>query len=128
MVEIVGVWRLVAAEARDPHGAAVDGPYGPEPMGVIQFTPTRMMAVVGDGRTTLSEGAPPRFYLSYSGPWRFDGSTLVTSVEHASDPARMGTEQVRSVQFRSQRMVLSPPPRLVQGIMTTLELSWEKLA
>ena len=58
----------------------------------------------------------------------FDGSTLVTKVDAALDPARMGTEQVRKVRFEGERMILTPPPLEVNGVKVTRELTWEKIS
>jgi len=49
-------------------------------------------------------------WLTYGGPYTFDGKKLVTSPDLASDPARM-VDQVRGVRFEGGKMVLSPPPR-----------------
>ena len=58
----------------------------------------RMMAVVCDGATELPVGAK-REYSSYCGNYTFDGKTLITKVDAASDPSRVGSDQVRGVRF-----------------------------
>jgi hypothetical protein len=126
MLSMIGTWRLVEVRAFDPEGRPVPSQYGPTPMGVVQFAPDRMMAVLGDSRSPAAgEG---RFYTSYTGPWRFDGTTLVTRVDGCSDPSRMGTDQVRGVRAEGERIVLTPPPRAVGGVMQQPELVWERLA
>ena len=91
-------------------------PYGPQPMGVVTFSvDRRMAAVVCDGRTSLPSGKGAREYNSYCGAYTFDGATLVTRVDACSDPARMGSDQVRGVRFEGTRLVLMPPPRPVAG-------------
>ncbi|MFC7692251.1 lipocalin-like domain-containing protein [Paeniroseomonas aquatica] len=92
MLSMLGTWRLVAVRAFDPEGREVPSQYGHLPMGVVTFEPTRMMAVLGDSRPPAAGEA--RFYTSYTGPWTFDGATLVTRVDGCSDPARMGTDQI----------------------------------
>ena len=57
----------------------------------------------------------------------FDGATLVTRVDACSDPARMGSDQVRRVRFEGDRLVLVPPPRPWQGVTQHRELLWEKV-
>jgi hypothetical protein len=128
MIDIIGCWRLVEVRATGPDGAPIrDHQYGPEPMGILQFTPQRMHAAVGDGRAAVPPGKS-RFWVSYGGPYRFDGTLLVTRVDVTSAPDRMGSDQVRQVRAEGERVWLSPPARVVDGVMHQLELLWERLA
>ncbi len=125
---VVGVWRLAATKATDPGGKPVSAPYGPRGMGLVTLTADgRMMAVLVDARAQLPEGAK-RDYSSYCGNFTFDGSTLITTVDACSDPARMGTRQVRKVRFEGERMILVPPVTEVNGIKMTRELTWERIS
>jgi hypothetical protein len=126
MLSMLGTWRLVAVRAFDPEGRPVAAQYGEAPMGVVTFEPTRMMAVLGDSRPPVA--GEERFYTSYTGPWTFDGRTLITRVDGCSDPGRMGTEQVRQVRAEGDAIVLVPPPRLFRGVMQQPELVWRRLA
>lgn len=124
----VGTWRLVAASAVDANGNRKDVPYGPRGMGLVTLTADgRMMAVLVDGRKSLPDGAK-RDYSSYCGNYTFDGSTLTTIVDAASDPARMGSAQVRKVRFDGDRMILMPPPSEVNGVKVQRELTWERVS
>jgi hypothetical protein len=112
MQSIVGTWKLLHATARDAAGAARPLPYGGKPLGRLTLTADgRMMSVVCDGRTELPAGVR-REYSSYCGNYTYDGERLVTRVDAASDPSRIGSDQVRGVRFEGERMVLIPPPRL----------------
>ena len=125
---VVGVWRLVATKATDANGKAMEVPYGPRGMGIVTLTSdNRMMAVLVDGRSKLPDGAK-REYSSYCGNFTFDGSTLITTVDAASDPARMGSQQVRKVRFEGDRMILVPPVTEVNGVKVTRELTWERIS
>ncbi|MDB5374434.1 MAG: hypothetical protein JWP04_3076 [Belnapia sp.] len=126
MLQIIGTWRLVEVRAVDPEGRPVPSQYGEAPMGVVTFAPGRMMAVLGDSRPPVT--GEVRFYTSYTGPWTFDGATLITRVDGCSDPTRMGTDQIRKVRTEGAHIVLTPPPRLHQGVMQQPELVWERLA
>jgi hypothetical protein len=53
---------------------------------------------------------------------------LVTRVDAASDPTRIGSDQVRGVRFEGERMVLIPPPRLTGENEETREITWERIA
>ena len=116
------------ATSVDPAGKELPSPYGPKKMGRVTFNADgRMMAVLVDGRPDLPEGTA-RDYASYCGNDRFDGKTLVTRVDAASDPARMGTDQIRDVRFEGNRMVLRPPPRVQGDVTHHRELYWEKVS
>lgn len=128
MPSIVGTWKLVGAAARDGAGNPLPVPYGGKGMGRVAFTAEgRMMAVVCDSRAELPAGIE-RGYSSYCGHYTFDGSRLVTRVDAASDPARIGSEQVRGVRFDGERMVLTPPPRPHASGEEYRELTWERIA
>src|SRR3982074_3809652 len=97
MTSIVGTWRLVRAEAFDANGKPQPAPYGGPPIGRVMFTSSGpMMAMAGGGRL----GAHPaqvREYKTYAGAYTFDGKRLIARVDSCSNPAYMGTEQVREV-------------------------------
>ena len=125
---IVGTWRLVETRARNGAGAPMHPPYGPQPMGVTVFSADRrMVAVLCDARPALPDGEGEREYNSYCGTYTFDGATLVTRVDACSDPARMGSDQVRQVRFEGDRLVLMPPPRPRRGETQHRELFWERV-
>lgn len=129
MISIIGTWRLVRASAVAADGTPMPPPYGGDKMmGRVTFNGDgRMMAVLCDGRTKLPDGER-REYSSYCGNYTFDGKRLVTRVDAASDPARMGTDQVRDVSFDGRLMVLRPPLRAYLRQAEQRELYWEKIA
>ena len=125
MKSIVGTWRLVKAEAHDGGGKPLPAPYGGKGMGRVTFSAEgRMAAVVVDGRPELSPNIK-RDYSSYCGSYTFDGTRLVTRVDAASDPSRLGGDQVREVSFDGDFMVLRPPPRAGGEYRV---LTWEKIS
>src|SRR5579864_6942061 len=104
MPSIIGTWRMVAATAKDANGNPLPPPYAGQGMGRVTFTAEgRMMAVTCDGRPELPPGTR-REYSSYCGNYTFDGRRLVTHVDAASEPSRIGGEQVRDVSFDGDRM------------------------
>ncbi len=112
MSKHVGTWRLVRAEAVDANGNQVASPFGGENVigRVVLTADGRMSAAITDARTTIPPGQV-REYSCYAGAYTFDGKTLITTVDSCSDPARMGTQQVREVHFDGDLMVLQPPLR-----------------
>jgi hypothetical protein len=128
MSSIVGTWKLVRATARNAEGAELPPPYGGHPLGRVTFTADgRMMSVVCDGRCELPPGAR-REYSSYCGNYTFDGARLVTLVDAASDPSRIGGEQPRGVRFEGEFMILSPPRRGSGAAAEYREITWERIA
>jgi hypothetical protein len=129
MPSIVGTWRMIAATAKDKDGRPLPEPYGGGGMGRVAFTADgRMMAVTCDARRELPP-ATERAYSSYCGNYTFDGKRLVTRVDAASDPSRIGSDQVREVSFEGEdRMVLRPPPRPAAGGEEYREIAWQRLS
>jgi hypothetical protein len=129
MPSIIGTWKLVAAAARDKTGKPLPAPYGGKGLGRVMFNADgRMMAVTCDGRAELPAGSG-RAYSSYIGNYTFDGSRLVTRVDGASDPSRIGSDQVRQVAFLDDdRMILRPPPRQTETGDEFRELTWQRIA
>lgn len=126
--DVTGTWRLVKAHATTEDGKPAASPYGEKAMGrLVLNKDNRTMTVVCDGRPTLPAGET-RGYASYCGNFTFDGKQLVTRVDAASDPARLGTDQVRDVRFEGALMVLRPPRRLIGGQNLQLEIYWERIA
>src|ERR1700751_3494600 len=125
---IVSTWKLPHATARDAAGTARPSPYGWKALGRVTFTADgRMMSVVCDGRKERPAGVS-REYSSYCGNYTYDGEKLVTRVDAASDPSRIGTDQARGVSFAGERMVLIPPPRRTAEIEEHREITWERIA
>lgn len=129
MTNVFGTWRLVRAVSRDGDGNELPVPYGGHPMGRVALgADGRMMAMTGDGRKDIPGGAP-REYSAYCGNYTYDGTQLITRVDAASDPARIGTDQVRDVSFENGLMVLRPPLRSYGGATAERRsLYWEKIS
>ena len=86
---IIGTWRLRSTKAVDDDGKPLPPPLGPSPNGVVCFQPDgRMYSVICDGRTEMPSGEE-RVFISYTGNYTFDGETLSTRVDAASDPSRV---------------------------------------
>jgi hypothetical protein len=128
MPSIVGTWKLVRATARNAAGGELPAPYGGHAMGRVTFSADgRMMSVVCDGRPELPPGMS-REYSSYCGNYTFDGTRLVTCVDAASDPSRIGGEQPRGVRFDGEFLILSPPPRGAGSKAEYREIIWQRIA
>lgn len=128
MNDIVGTWRLLRAQAWDADGKPVNPPYDGQGIGRIVFTAEGRMAVMMiDGRKEIPAGQK-REYSGYCGTYSFDGKQLITHVDTAPDPSRIGTDQVRGVRFEGKLMVLRPPVRMQNGVAEQRELTWERIS
>jgi len=94
---------------------------------VLFMSSGRMMAMTGDGRQALA--GQIREYNTYAGTYTFNGKRLITRVDCCSNPAYMGTEQVREVGHEGGLMVLRPPVRPYAGRPPEQRvLYWEKIS
>ena len=107
MNKVIGTWACVRVEAVDANGKPTTAPFGGEDtLGRIVFTKDgRMSAAIIDARLEIPDGET-RDYSCYSGLYTFDGKTLITRVDACSDPERMGPEQIRTVSFDGEIMIL----------------------
>src|SRR5690349_11880331 len=91
------IWTVVEAFAFDADGREVPSPIGRHPMGVTIFEEDRMLGSVTE---RPSPGTASRVLISYTGPYRFNGTELITDADIASRPDLV-TQQIRSVRFES---------------------------
>ncbi|HEX3418964.1 MAG TPA: hypothetical protein VHT21_21555 [Stellaceae bacterium] len=109
--------------------------------GALAFVVPAANAVVLDS-TDIAIGVPNAALSAFIGPYAnlhidltstttandtYDGEKLVTRVDAASDPSRIGSDQVRGVRFEGERMVLIPPPRRTGETEEHREITWEPL-
>jgi hypothetical protein len=85
-------------------------------------SPTR-----GSTPARSGSGARPREYNSYTGAYAFDGATLTTRVDGATELARVGGDQVRAVRFEDGKLILNSPRRPRHGMLQDHELAWERI-
>jgi hypothetical protein len=111
---------------KDETGALVPTPLGPQLMGVAEIGEERMAVVVVDGRAALPVDVPNRL-LAYSGLYTFDGSTLTTTVDAASDPALVGTTQTRSIMLDGSRMVATPLNEIGGVRENSTAFTWQRI-
>ena len=118
------MWKLIEARRFDEAGREMQ-PIGPNPMGFVLFEADRMMAAVVDGRAELPPGIESRFFVAYSGTYRFEGDQLVTQADSASSPSLLA-DQVRRIRFVSATRMIATPISGVPG-QTGTELTWERV-
>ena len=127
MNDIIGTWRLVGETAVGSDGQPRPTLFGPSLLGVWTFDASgRNVLAAVDGRRDVAEGE--RMFLSYSGPFEFDGARLTTIVDATSDPKILNVPQVRDVRFEADKMILSPPVGYRGQADVHRELTWQRIA
>lgn len=127
MDNIDGTWRFVRSTARDAAGNPRPTSYDGQGMGRIVIGGGRMAVMMIDWRASVP-GGQKREYSGYTGTYTFDGKQLVTTVDAAPDPSRVGTQQPRGVRFEDGLMILTPPPRAIDGVTEHRDIYWEKVS
>lgn len=126
---ITGTWKLIRTSAQGEDGSPLPPPFGGEEVigRLVLDQRGRMVGSICDGRLEIPAGER-REYSFYCGNYTFDGKRLVTRVDVAIDPTRMGSDQIRDVSFEGKLMVLRPPLRNYHGRMESHALWWEKIS
>ena len=108
--QIVGTWKLISFTSNYDDGSSVD-PFGKQPNGYLVITPKRLMALLVSD--TRKAGATPddkvallNSIISYSGPYRLEGTRLVTDVDVSWNQAWTGSKQGRTFTFEGNRLTL----------------------
>jgi hypothetical protein len=141
MARLVGVWSLEAIRDRLPDGRLGDHPdFGPNPSGLIVYTGSGHVSVqfMRSGRTAWrNEGEPTaderaesvRGYGAYAGRYEVDeaAGTVLHHVETALIPNRVGVTLTRFFSFDGDRLTLSPPRFLRDGVEIQRTLEWRRV-
>ncbi len=138
--QFVGAWRLVSYEVQLANGS-VRYPFGEVPVGLVIFMADGRMAaqLMRPDRPRFASdeqgsGTPDEIRQAFSGCVAYFGKcdideearTLVTHVEGSLFPNWIGGAQVRTYEFRGDRLVLRPSTRTFEGQTITSELTWER--
>lgn len=136
---LVGTWKLVSLESRTADGK-VSYPLGKDLLGYIMYNKDGYMFVAimsanrlefasGDilGGTTEEKVAAADTYVSYCGKYDVQGDTVTHHIELSFFPNWVGVDQKRIMVLDGDRLSLSTPPILVEGIEQTQHLIWERL-
>jgi hypothetical protein len=136
---LLGEWRLSTMQARSPKGE-VTYPYGENPFGLLIYAKSGRMAVVlmrSDrpefqsmnplGGTAEEIEAAYRGFDAYCGTYTLHPARkeIVHHLEASKFPNWVGTDQVRSLSFRSGRLFMSAPLE-VGGEVWDFEAVWER--
>ena len=135
MLDLVGVWRLVASYVVLEETGERTELLGSEPRAYAIFEPRGRMIVIGTasdripGTSTAAVAELFRSMVAYSGKWSIDGEKFVTEVDVAADPGWVGTKQVRYYTFDGHTLSLRTAPLELPsfpGRKAVVYAEWEK--
>jgi hypothetical protein len=114
-------------------------PFGADASGVLVYTAAGQMSVF------LSQSNRERFALAeakagtaaekaaafdscfaYAGTFELANGRLTHRITHCTFPNWIGTEQVRSLSFDGNRLILETPPLPMDGRQVVSRLTWER--
>jgi hypothetical protein len=116
MLDLAGVWRLVASYVVFEDTGERTELLGYEPSAYAIFEPGGRMMVIGHaksripGTSTAAMAELFRSMVAYSGKWSIDSEKFVTEVDIAADPGWVGTKQVRYYTFDGETLSLRTAP------------------
>ena len=133
--DLIGSWRLLSYETIDEEGRR-GRPYG-NAIGRISYDahgnmagqvmrPDRAPVALGEGNAQQVRAAYLG-YIAYFGTWRIgdDGLTITHHVQGSLNPAWVGGDQLRGMQYADGRLVLSVNVHKAGGIVRHV-LTWER--
>ena len=116
--QIVGTWRLISAEDKDPNtGQWVPYTFGNPPSGYfiyddtghasiqIMTTPPQTIATP-DSPTPDEALAIFNGYIAYYGTYTIDSTNITVHVEGAWDPSQVGTPQARPYELSGDTLII----------------------
>lgn len=127
---LVGMWRLREFAREYKESGEREYPMGFAPTGYILFLPEGRMAVVITGEerkapsTDQDRAGLFKSLVAYTGPYRVDGETWITSVEVSANPAAVATEQTRFFMIEGNRLqemtawAAQPDNRMARYVIT----------
>ncbi len=137
----VGTWRFVSIEQRNAQGELL--PVISRRTGFIIYTPTSHMAVqlMDDDRKEYAAAQPSgeeaqaalASYNAYSGTFTVNEAqgTVThhrqTKLTPGTVDALGGTDVIRFYRFSGNQLMLTPPPRIIDGEELTRTLIWERV-
>jgi hypothetical protein len=135
MLDLVGVWRLIASYVVVEETGERTELLGSEPYAYAIFEPGGRMMVIGQaknrapGTSTAAMAELFRSMVAYSGKWSIESEKFVTKVDIAADPGWVGTTQVRYYTFDGQTLSLRTAPLelpSLPGRKAVVYADWEK--
>ena len=138
--DLWGTWRLVGAVSKEVDTGATSDAYGRHPTGFITYGKDhRVMAMASyDDRikpqnwaASTPEERAQLFstFWAYAGTYKLNGTTVEHHVDTSWNEVWTGTTVIRDVLFKDNQLILTtrPQPRIRDGKMNVVTLTWEKV-
>ncbi len=135
----VGTWRLLSLETRNPDGR-VSYPLGHDAVGYLMYTEDGYMcgAMMNADRPEFAGGDVRRAtveekvaawdtYVSYCGRYEIRDNKVIHHIAVGFFPNWVGAELERAFEFDGNRLSLSTPPFLIDGLQQTSHAIWERV-
>ncbi|MEU7375390.1 lipocalin-like domain-containing protein [Streptomyces albidoflavus] len=124
--DIVGVWHLETFHDVDDSGRPMgEGPLGPDPSGLLIYTPDGHVSV--SMMPAASTPAPGPSYMGYAGEWRMRDGVLVHHIRISSRADWVGIEQSRLATLDGDVLTVSAT-REVDARPRRRQLVWRRAA
>lgn len=115
---LVGSWKLASFSVVDEGTLEEVQPWGVQPLGRMIFTPSGHMSATLSASTSWTpppgderrEMAARRPTLAYTGAYRVEGSSFITSVDTSWPDGWVGTEQRRDFTVDADRLTITTLP------------------
>ncbi len=136
----VGTWTLVSFEFRRPDGTVTDV-MGTDVIGLLMYDSYGHMSgqMMRVDRPSFASGdqqkgtfeeiqAAVAGYIAYFGDYEIDeeNKTVIHHTKGAMFPNLVGKDQKRFYQFSGNRLTLTTPPTVTNGVTVTGVILWEK--
>ena len=97
-------------------------------MSIIISNEGRKPLSVADREAAPAEERAQAFasFLAYSGHYKVVGDKITHHIEVSSVQNWVGSDLVRSVQVKDDRLVLRTPPTTLGGRLQIVELAWQR--
>jgi hypothetical protein len=138
VISIVGTYRLISSKETIV-ATGKTRRFGTNSIGYIMYGGDgRMMVLLGDRDrpsqiiTDKDQAIKAQLYDTmggYGGTYTFDGKKVVHHIDIATRPAMIGTDAVRYVEYRDNRLIYTskPGPSPRDGVIVTFENIWERV-
>jgi len=134
----LGSWKLISWQIPG-EGGEPRHPLGTDAQGLLVYAPDGYMfaALSASGRPRFLGGDPlggtaeecrdaMHSYHTYCGRYRLEGDAVIHTVEMCLFPNLVGQEQIRYFRFEGDRLLLSTPPLVRNGLSGIAQLVWAR--
>ena len=135
---LIGTWRLVrwlvvteSGEEVYPLGADASGfiSYAQDGFVFVHIMAAKRAFYAEDdplSGTAQEDSAAVKSYVSYAGPYEFQGDRVIHRVTQSSFPNWVGSDQVRKVRLEGDSLELSAEGAYFQGLIAATTSVWRR--